>query len=91
MRSQEVSVGGPTRFVPSFIPSASVLQRAPQWAQRNDACIVITRIQNTCIVWGSLGSGTSAFREMPGELARDRPVPTRFCMGECVSTFHFIK
>ena len=79
------------RFVPSFVPSASVLQRAAQWVQLNDACVVVPQTQYTCTVWGSLGSGMSACREMPGELARDRPVPAGFCMGERFSTFRTIK
>ena len=68
------------RFVPSFVPSASVLQHAAQWVQLHDACVGIPQAQHTCIVWGSLGSGMSASREMPGELVRDKPVPAGFCM-----------
>ena len=65
----------------SFVPSASVLQRAAQWVQLNDARVGIPRTQQPCTVWGAF------YREMPGELVRDRPMPAGFCMGERVSTF----
>ena len=71
------------RFVPSFLPSADVLQHAAQWVQLSDACVGITQTQHMCIVWSSFESGMLAFREMPVELLKDsRPVPAGFCMGE---------